>query len=295
MELKISDEIAKVFVFCGHTICSERGFLNLLADRATMLAEIERLKKEAEGKFVEAAIRVMQANPGFHARDYAAYGITADDFERFFSEDMSEAWSQVEKANTALKAVTAERDTMAIERKTFYSIHDRATAAEAELATLRATNKWVDTRLVRFDDTIIFGHGGFDFDAWDNQRWEMHVEGAGSYAVWPSSKTGDRKRMWSMYGTPDGVLALDRYSCEEHARDDAESHAESIKASATLRAGAGKVEATEEICKAIGFQEEIFSYRDSFYGIGNASDDYRNGVRAGDIARKLDAAPPPPP
>lgn len=79
---------------------------------ATALAErdatIERLTREADGQFVEAAIRVMQANPGFNARDYAQDGITADDFEEFFTEDMNEAWRCYEREKA--RATTAERD-----------------------------------------------------------------------------------------------------------------------------------------------------------------------------------------
>jgi len=54
-------------------------------------SELDRLGNEADGEFVNAAVRVMQANPGFNYRDYAD-GITADDFEEFFTEDMNEAW-----------------------------------------------------------------------------------------------------------------------------------------------------------------------------------------------------------
>lgn len=75
---------------------------------------------------------------------------------------------------------------------------------------------WVDTRLVRFDDTIVFGKGGFDFDRWESLRWEMHTR-HGSFAVWKSgSKT------WSMYGGKYGHLMLDRFSSEENAKAEAE-------------------------------------------------------------------------
>ncbi|OAE39683.1 hypothetical protein [Brucella intermedia] len=75
---------------------------------------------------------------------------------------------------------------------------------------------WVVTRLVRFDDTIVFGRGGFDFDRWESLRWEMHTR-HGSFAVWKSeSKT------WSMYGGKYGFLMLDRFSSEEEAKAEAE-------------------------------------------------------------------------
>lgn len=75
---------------------------------------------------------------------------------------------------------------------------------------------WVDTRLVKFDDTIAFGRGGFDFGRWESLRWEMHTR-HGSFAVWNSgSKT------WSMYGGKYGFLMLDRFSSEEEAKAEAE-------------------------------------------------------------------------
>ncbi|WP_247997029.1 hypothetical protein [Brucella tritici] len=78
------------------------------------------------------------------------------------------------------------------------------------------SDPWVDTRFVRFDDTIVFGHGGFDFDRWESLRWEMHTR-HGSFAVWKSdSKT------WSMYGGKYGFLMLDRFSSEEEAKAEAE-------------------------------------------------------------------------
>ncbi|NKC47603.1 hypothetical protein HED54_14770 [Ochrobactrum anthropi ATCC 49188] len=83
---------------------------------------------------------------------------------------------------------------------------------------------WVDTRLIRFDDTIVFGRGGFDFDRWESLRWEMHTR-HGSFAVWKSdSKT------WSMYGGKYGFLMLDRFSSEEEAKAEAEQIVVSLDA-----------------------------------------------------------------
>jgi hypothetical protein len=63
------------------------------AEIVRLQAEVDRLTIEADGEYVRAACRVMQANPGFDARDYED-GITADEFEAFFTEDMAEAWRQ---------------------------------------------------------------------------------------------------------------------------------------------------------------------------------------------------------
>lgn len=88
--------------------------------------------------------------------------------------------------------------------------------APAPVAAPAERDPWVDTRIVRFDDTIVFGNGGFDFDRWESLRWEMHTR-HGSFAVW---KSGDKT--WSMYGGKHGILALDRFSCEAHAKAEAE-------------------------------------------------------------------------
>ena len=71
-------------------------------------AEVERLTQEADGEFVQAAIRIMQANPGFDWRDYQWDGVTADDFEAFFTEDMNEAWRQVETLQERVEKAEAE-------------------------------------------------------------------------------------------------------------------------------------------------------------------------------------------
>lgn len=63
------------------------------AEIVRLQTEVDRLTVEADGEYVRAACRVMRANPGFDARDYDD-GITADEFEAFFSEDMAEAWRQ---------------------------------------------------------------------------------------------------------------------------------------------------------------------------------------------------------
>lgn len=90
-------------------------------------AEIERLKKEADGKFVQAAVNVMQRYPGFEWRDYTPDGISAEDFEEFFTEDLNEAWrvSEREKA----RAESAERE---------------AAALKEEVGRLREALQWVD-------------------------------------------------------------------------------------------------------------------------------------------------------
>lgn len=69
-------------------------------------AEVERLRNEADSEFVAAAVRVMRASPGFDLRDYQD-GITADDFEMFFTEDMNEAWRRHEKERARAEAAEA--------------------------------------------------------------------------------------------------------------------------------------------------------------------------------------------
>lgn len=140
---------------------------------------------------------------------------------------------------------------------------------------------WVDTRLVRFDDTIVFGHGGFDFDRWDNMRWEMHTP-EGSWAVWKSGS-----RSWSMYGGPDGTLALDRYSCEQHARADAEQQALSLSEfakSVALSSAKHRIPADEAIPELDLAWESVNAEG------GSSSQDniYDQGIITG-IERALDA------
>ncbi|GAA5540410.1 hypothetical protein [Brucella sp. NBRC 113783] len=111
----------------------------------------------------------------------------------------------------------------------------RADLAAPHLAAVPA-DPWVDTRLVRFDDTIVFGRGGFDFDRWEGLRWEMHTR-HGSFAVWKSdSKT------WSMYGGKYGFLMLDRFSSEEEAK----AEAEQIVVSLDAEPSAGRAAVLEE-------------------------------------------------
>jgi hypothetical protein len=75
---------------------------------AELRAEVERLKTEADGEFVQAAVRVMRASPGFDARDYAQDGISADDFESFFTEDVGEAWRQVGELRARVEHLESE-------------------------------------------------------------------------------------------------------------------------------------------------------------------------------------------
>lgn len=55
---------------------------------------------------------------------------------------------------------------------------------------------WEDTREVRLDDTMMFGHG-YDWDGWECYRWELHAR-QGSFAIWPAHGT------YSAYGGLDG-------------------------------------------------------------------------------------------
>jgi hypothetical protein len=74
---------------------------------------------------------------------------------------------------------------------------------------------WVDTREVRFDQTILFGIG-YDFDPWEAAREELHCA-AGSFAVWPSQIGGNAK--WSAYGGPDNTLWFERFATKQQAKD----------------------------------------------------------------------------
>jgi len=56
---------------------------------------------------------------------------------------------------------------------------------------------WEDSREVRMDDTMMFGHG-YDWDGWEIFRWELHTR-AGSFAIWPAHGT------YSAYGGNDGT------------------------------------------------------------------------------------------
>ena len=55
---------------------------------------------------------------------------------------------------------------------------------------------WEDSREVRMDDTMMFGHG-YDWDGWESLRWELHTR-AGSFAIWPAHGT------YSAYGGNEG-------------------------------------------------------------------------------------------
>ena len=130
--------------------------------------------------------------------------------------------------------------------KPLATLEDAKAAAQADyeariLSALEPSaaqpDPWVDTRLVRFDDTIVFGRGGFDFDRWESLRWEMHTR-HGSFAVWKSeSKT------WSMYGGKYSFLMLDRFSSEEEAK----AEAEQIVISLDAEPSAARAQALEEI------------------------------------------------
>lgn len=87
----------------------------LKAEVERLKEEVERLENEADGEFVRAAISVMKANPGFDYHDYSD-GITADDFEQFFTEDMNEAWRCSEKEKARAEAAEAEAARLTAER-----------------------------------------------------------------------------------------------------------------------------------------------------------------------------------
>lgn len=66
-----------------------------------------------------------------------------------------------------------------------------------EALELASAALWEDTREVRFDDTVMFGHG-YDWDGWESLRDEMHTRAAGSFAIWPEGG------QWHAYGTDQG-------------------------------------------------------------------------------------------
>lgn len=106
------------------------------------------------------------------------------------------------------------------------------------------TDAWVDTRLVKFDHTILMGHG-YDWIGWEDLRQELHTAEA-SFAIWPEySVFSDRRKLWSMYCNRNGFLAMGLYSCEKHAKDDAEQMALSM-AKHAARMSAGDIETTAE-------------------------------------------------
>lgn len=70
---------------------------------------------------------------------------------------------------------------------------------------------WEDTREVKLDDTMMFGHG-YDWDGWDSFRWELHTQ-KGSFAVWPAHGT------YSAYGGLDGSYWNQCFSSAQEAKD----------------------------------------------------------------------------
>lgn len=102
---------------------------------------------------------------------------------------------------------------------------------------------WVETRDVKFDHTIMFGHGGIDFDALDCCRQEIHSR-AGSFMVWPSQIGGNAK--WSVYGGPHGIMWFERFTTEAEAKDCA------VKELATICPDHPAVIARAAIAKAKG-------------------------------------------
>jgi len=108
-----------------------------------------------------------------------------------------------------------------------------------------STDPWVDTRLVKLDLGIIMGHG-YDWEGFEDLRSEMHTPEA-SFAVWPETSffAERRSRRWSMYCTRDGSLSIGGYSCEAHAKEDAESMALSM-AKHAARMSAADIESTAE-------------------------------------------------
>lgn len=69
---------------------------------------------------------------------------------------------------------------------------------------------WEDSRVVRMDDTMMFGIG-YDWDGWEHRRWELHTR-AGSFAIWPAHGT------YSAYGGNDGSYWNQQFASAKEAK-----------------------------------------------------------------------------
>lgn len=70
-----------------------------------------------------------------------------------------------------------------------------------------------DSRIVQFDETMLFGHG-YDFTGWDDLREEALAPDGSRYAIWPERVGGS----WSAYGGPEGLLTSGLSSSAEARR-----------------------------------------------------------------------------
>lgn len=214
--------VSEVFDPPSNPDCTPESAAQLADDLEELLSEKRTIDIVALVSYKRSQIlAALRASPPPAASETGA-GVSEDVRTRgnALAEYIQAWWSDSDdSADTpserAIKALIAEREL--------------AIAALRSRPIEAASDPWVDTRIIRFDDSAMFGLGGFYFDAWESRRWEMHTKN-GSYAVWKSGG-----RTWSMYGTYNGVLALDRYSSEAHAKADAEQYALSIDASIALR------------------------------------------------------------
>lgn len=74
------------------------------------------------------------------------------------------------------------------------------------------TPKWEDTKLVKFDDTVIFGHG-VCFDGFEYLRLETETP-IGRFAIW---KEMGGKNIWSAYGGDLGFISYCNFNSMEEA------------------------------------------------------------------------------
>lgn len=72
---------------------------------------------------------------------------------------------------------------------------------------------WEDTTDLKFDNTIVMGHG-FCFDGWESLRQETETP-IGRFAIWKEMS----KNVWSAYGGKLGWLALHKFTSEEEAKN----------------------------------------------------------------------------
>jgi hypothetical protein len=148
--------------------------------------------------------------------------------ERYIETAEDDEWARSRLAATSAAADSA----------------DTALLSHLKTAQAPEPERWVDTLLVKFDDTVQFGLG-YDFEGWECLRSEMHTT-HGSYAVWPDRS--QPRRRWSLYATRDGLMRLDAYSSKEQAQAEAEMLAESLAATAQA---APIVEPAGEVHRAI--------------------------------------------
>ena len=118
-----------------------------------------------------------------------------DGLSALMHEDADGGWVRVENYEALrLELAEANADFVRIANERDALLAERGRMAKALESCMDAL--WEDSREVRLDDTMMFGHG-YDWDGWEIFRWELHTR-AGSFAIWPAHGT------YSAYGGNDG-------------------------------------------------------------------------------------------